>query len=277
MPDVNNLPTKVPTVITVFNTKGGSGKTTLASALAVQLAQHHSTAAIDLDRQGQLTTALGRKRDDGVAKWLTPIGGLRFEALFQEDFGSEKPHPAVLGSGVNTAGLDAMLAVYRVMGGLPEAIDNLYLRRRIERDLFVFDYAVLDTAAAGYLAELAVAAADIVVVPVSLRALDVDGTRSFADSVSAQVSAGTEIMLVPNRFDRRAPALARTHMAEIENIAGSKGWRMLPPIPESADVDKAFTQGVILAEARPTHAVSLGCAQITDTILATGKQGEPTR
>ena len=211
-------------LVSVANFKGGVGKTSTAAHLAMSAAlDGYKVLVIDLDSQGSMTSIFGGKVED---EWQTAFPllarhygeHLRMENQRRLDRG-EAPQPLeealstamemtagdviqnthwpnidLIGAQLNLYWAEFQVPVWR-MGlrswPLWDALSNALVNERIVDD---YDIILIDTPPAlGYLTINALAAADILLVPLGASFLEFDSTGRFFDmlySTFASVEEG---------------------------------------------------------------------------------------
>ncbi len=213
-------------VITVMATKGGTGKTTVAVNVAVELARHHphEVVLVDLDLMaGDLDLLLDLEPSATLAS------------------------VAIEGTELDTAGIKLALATHS--SGLlvlpaPEtlieadAIDPELVKLLLDLLRQSFPFVVVDTGpgAGGVLVEAAEAADDLVVV----ASADLGGLRSLRRSLDALDTlelATARRHLVLNRSD------VRTGIT-IEEVEAAVEMPVVQTIPEAAEIPIAANQGL---------------------------------
>ncbi|MAC77827.1 MAG: ATPase [Rhodobacteraceae bacterium] len=203
------LPAKI---VAVSNFKGGTSKTTTTAHLAMSAAlDGYKVLAIDLDSQGSLTSIMGGNISD---EWSTAFpllakdyaqalqeenaireaGGqppLPFDETLTEALGvsardiiqsTHWPNIDLLGAQLNLYWAEFQIPVWR-MGlrswPLWDALSNALINEGIVND---YDIIFIDTPPAlGYLTINALAAADILLVPLGASFLEFDSTGRFFD------------------------------------------------------------------------------------------------
>ena len=177
------------TTIVIASTKGGVGKTTTATALAVGLAQLEEVLLVDLDSQGQVSLHFGLPLRSGVYHWLS--GELPLEDCLYHG------RPSSLDILPGDSMTKALYA--RFQGG--EGSRHIAGRLR-ELDNSIAPFVVIDTAAGGLLQEAALMAADQVVVPFRCEAPSIDGLFASLELVK-QLAPDAQLTLLPTDFDIR--------------------------------------------------------------------------
>jgi len=199
-------------IISVANFKGGVGKTSTAAHLAMSAAlDGYKVLVIDLDSQGSMTSIMGGQVQD---EWQTAFPLLAkdyAEAVTAEnrerEFRSETPLPLdetltealninakdliqethwpnidLIGAQLNLYWAEFQVPVWRMQlrsWALWDALTNALSRDDI---LTEYDIIILDTPPAlGYLTINALAAADILLVPLGASFLEFDSTGRFFD------------------------------------------------------------------------------------------------
>jgi len=200
-----DLPAKV---VAVANFKGGVGKTSTAAHLAMSAAlDGYKVLVIDLDSQGSMTSIMGGKVED---EWQTafPLMAKDYALNVQaENRTRETPLPLdeTLTEALNVKARDLIQATHWPNIDLIGAQLNLYwaefqvpvwrmqlrswalwdaLSNALESEEILNDYDIilLDTPPAlGYLTINALAAADILLVPLGASFLEFDSTGRFFD------------------------------------------------------------------------------------------------
>jgi Flp pilus assembly CpaE family ATPase len=225
-------------VVTVFSAKGGCGKTTLATNIAVALADggHRRVCLVDLD------LAFG---DVGIMMQLTPDRGIG-DAIDARDRIDATMLRALLTP--YSPGLDVLLAPV----GPAEA-------ERVSRDVVVqllgaaqtmFDYVVIDTPA--QFTDHVLTALDLSHLHVLLTTPDIPALKNLRialDMFDLLNLPKENRIVVLNRSDARVGLTG----ADIERVIQSP---INAHVPSSRDVPVSINRGVPIVVDKPTHPVS---------------------
>lgn len=170
-------------IITIANQKGGTGKTTLALALAYYvLNSGNKVLCVDLDSQGNFTEALGGTQGAGS-----------FEAIKK---GST--HIQVTPSGLHLLAGSADLRTLKTEKGSALRLKNCL--KAIAKD---YDYIIIDTPpSGGELQYNALLAADKVIVPLEACVFGLQGFRMLAEDIAA-LGIKPELYVVIGKYNAR--------------------------------------------------------------------------
>lgn len=164
------------TVLTIFNQKGGVGKTTTAvNVSAAMAAANFRVLLIDLDSQGNASTALGvdrTSRGQGAYDFL--LGSDESAATVRES--------AIPGLSLVTGSMD-LVGAEMELSKLGDRHVQLSDRLRPIRD--EYDFILIDCPPSfGFLALNAILAADRLLVPVQCEYLSLEGLSHLRDTVN---------------------------------------------------------------------------------------------
>jgi chromosome partitioning protein len=174
-------------ILTLHTAKGGEGKTTAASNLAAVFARAGDLGVADrnlkvllvgLDSQGCLARVFGIPREE-IEPSLAPVfaGELAVEDVIRDTYLAPELSIITCGRGMKT--------ILKRMHHDPGASQRLRLALDAVRE--DFDLVVVDCAPAlGLPFEMAMAAADAYVVPLSLDFLGVEGVRTMFDELQEE-------------------------------------------------------------------------------------------
>lgn len=191
-----------PAVQVFINYKGGTGKSTIASNYAYNLAQMgFSVLAIDLDPQGHLTRALGIP-DENARLLATIMDGVVKNDLSQSIISIKNNLLHLIPSNVNQTMFERYLQQQNI------AVEaKLY--KLLQPVLPNYNYVIIDCAPSVSLVNInAMVAADDIIVPVIPDFLSYDGLNLLFKDISAlkenaALYHARQIKIVVNRYDQR--------------------------------------------------------------------------
>ena len=224
-------------IITIANQKGGTGKTTTAINLAAALAlAEKNVLLVDFDAQGNLATFLGFTPTPGaynlLAAYITSLA-----TLMRGDKG-EQIHAFIRKSGRDYLSLlpgNAETATAQAFMLSGERDLNL-IRRAVNEQFSKYDLVILDTAPSlGGILEMALWAADDVLVPVASETAGIEGARQTVATLKALTAHGWKGRLagvLPTFFDERTVE-RRESLHQLQEMFGKLA---LTPIHEATAV-----------------------------------------
>lgn len=180
-------------IATIYSPKGGVGKTTLITNLAVIAAKTKYVLAIDLDANGDTTSTLGHTPAPRAYQWLSD------DPTYPLNIDPRTPVVFPTAGEINLKLIPGNAAIERLTPLLmtdPQfTIQTLATRIRSMSD--AYDLTLIDTAyGAGTAARnAAIAAADVVVMPLEPSAYDLDKIEMIRRQAS-------RLIIVPNKVDR---------------------------------------------------------------------------
>ncbi|MBG0833276.1 AAA family ATPase [Planomonospora sp. ID67723] len=236
-------------IVTVLATKGGCGKTTVATNLAVALAAggRHRVLLVDLDVE------FG---DVAIALQLTPERGLA-DAVAMADRLDETGLRSLLTP--YRPGLDTLLAPVRPTDGEQVGGPLVGEVLRLARDMF--DYVVVDTPP--HFSDPALAALDVTDHFLVLAAPDVLTLKNTRIALET-------LELLGHPAERRIVTLNRSGSPVGLTPQDVERVLRVPPhahIPSSADVPLSLNRGVPLTADDPAHPVSRAISEIASRYL----------
>lgn len=255
-----------PYVLAVSITKGGTGKTTTASTLAVEMAAGgDAVVLIDCDTQGQAAHALGIAPPDRGPGLAAVIGG---RASAADALREARPATTGRGAVYLLAGSAALAGEAATMASDPAA-GLLAIRDAALAACAATGarYVVVDTPPGwGPLSLGALAAADAVLAPLPPHALAVEALATFDRHLSSvqrtRAAFGGEALpalsfVLPTMVAPRGVAPAAALEAVAAWAAGHRDRPVvLGAIPRTVRVEEAPTYGLAITEHTPDHAAA---------------------
>ena len=217
-----------PTVITISNMKGGSGKTTIAALLAYGLAsQVYRVLLIDLDPQAHLSS-LFLKIDE-----VTEVTDGSFNFAINGKYRIREVNLGDNVVGLLPAGLNYIMSVYT--GQIP-SWDSLALYARIVREPEInknYDLIICDTPPTPFPTTIwGLYAADYILVPTNYEELSIQGVKLFFRYIVPDVVFKSKkdvkiLGVVLNNVSKRLSAEARNVLErDLEKYVVSLSRRM---------------------------------------------------
>lgn len=221
--------------IVVASAKGGVTKTVTAVSVAYFLSTKGKTLIIDFDPQGQVALCFGLGPTSGVFDWLTGTRVLP-DAVVQAREGDSAMW--VLPGDSRTKAIEKK---YRNLSNG----DFAALVAAIGKVGEWFDYVVIDTAPSGVLQEVALAAADEVVVPFRSEVQGVDGAYGTL-AMLRELGSAARITLLPSDFFEHISEQAR-NLSDLTEQMGSQIMAPMPVVHRTA-VTVAVAEGKTIWE-----------------------------
>ena len=229
-----------PTLCIVASQKGGVGKTTSAISIAHKLALlGHETLLIDADPQGHAAISLGMNPEPCVFDWLcihyaeTETNSIR---------ATGRPMLTLIPGDSRTRQAEHLISLARVdlAAKLRSLSAAIVLRGQTPPA-----YIVFDTAAGGVLQEAILHLADIVVIPVRMESLGMDGANATL-GVLAQLRRHNmpEVIVLPVAY-RRGWA---EHDYQLVSLCDVHRERVALPVPARIAVAEAVACGQTVFE-----------------------------
>jgi pilus assembly protein CpaE len=244
---------RVGTTLATFSTKGGCGKSFLATNLAVVLAQRYpgEVVLVDLDLQAG---------DVSIMLQLMPERGLREVA----ELGDELDDEALAGFLTPAGELKVLAAPSHPVHA--EEVTAETVVRVLERLRTMFRWIVIDGPPS--FTDQMLASVEYIDTVIVVSSLDVPSIKNLRLSVDTLRELGfprDRLKLVLNRADSKVGLTVR----EVEK---SLGTRIDVTIPSSREVPYAVNQGVAIVTTRPRTPVAKALVAAVD-IITDGRSG----
>lgn len=172
-------------IFTVTNSKGGVGNTPTAVSLSQWLAEKNKVTLVDLDSQGDATKSVGLDLSDAAFNLLDGVPDDLQETRFA--------NLSLVAGGPSTDAIEEIVvARLRVNAS---AVQSLAGRLAKSLKGFGSDHFVIDTRKTGYVKEMAILSADVVIVPTTLDYGSVSNTIALVQRIAPTTEA--RIVVLP--------------------------------------------------------------------------------
>jgi pilus assembly protein CpaE len=245
-------------VVTIFSGKGGSGKTTLSTNVAVALAgAGRRVCLVDLDLMfGDVAIALQLPPDRSIADAVALAGKL--DKLGLESLVTRHP-----------SGVEAVLAP--VQPGSADTVSADVVAELITVARAMYDVVVIDTPPA--FTDHVLAAFDQTDEFLLLCALDVPSIKNLKltlETMELLRYARERWHLVVNRAD--------SHVGlSVSDVEKMVGLRSLANIPSDRMVPASLNRGVAIVAEHPKHAVSTTIRRLAADVLQSAPRATPAK
>lgn len=231
-------PAKRGEIVTIFSAKGGCGKTSLATNLAVVLAEDNSksVALVDLDLQ------FG---DVAISMHLAPNATWHDAVRIGDSLDAQAMRSLMTQHSSNVSVLAAPLDPSQADG-----IDIKLIHQALQIMATEFDYVVVDCPPA--LDDLVLTAFDASTTVALMATLDVPALKNMKltlETLKLIDYPTSRLRIVVNRADSKVGL-------DVGDVERTIGLPVAARIPSSVDVPFAANRGVVLASESPHHAVS---------------------
>lgn len=253
-------------IVAIHNQKGGTGKSTTATCLAVLLGlAQRDVVLIDGDPQGNATDAMGfRKRREKSAKGFAEfVQSKRTKRMIVQ---RKVQRGGVQGSiGVLTATKENLLALEAQLQHPMLSLNTNSIAEKLTALAETKDYVIIDTApGVTHLSVAALKAADVVIAPVIPTTWAIDGIKEVQATLEAVRETPTPLW----------PLLVMT----TRNIASRKSWEQLhetygdslfeQTIRRSGSVEGYESRGKTLLQVRSRSSAATDYVALTQEFLS---------
>jgi len=246
---------KVGTTVATFSTKGGCGKSFIATNLAAALADRYpgEVVLVDLDLQAG---------DAAIMLQLMPERGL----LETVEMGDDLDEEALAGFLTSSGDLKMLAAPPTPVAA--EAVQAADVVRVLDMLRRMFRWVVIDGPPS--FTDVMLSALDFVDLVVVVSSLDVPSIKNLKMSVATLFELGVtrnRMKLLLNRADSKVGLTIR----EVEK---SLGTTIDLTLPSSREVPFAVNQGIPIVRARPKAPVSKALFEVRDVVERLEQQGK---
>lgn len=249
-------------IVTVTNQKGGTGKSTTASALAAGLSlRGYKTLAVDLDAQGNLTYTFGADNTGATVLEVLTGDATAAEAIKHTQSCDVLPANKAL------AGADAYIKETGKEYRLKEALENVADQ---------YDYIIIDTPPAlGILTVNALTACQSVIIPSQADIYSIQGIEQLSETmkpVKKYCNPGLEIEgILLTRYSARS-VLSREVADMLEELAANLGTKLFKTkIREAIAVKEAQISQQSLFEYSPKAKPTEDYNALIDELIGEGR------
>jgi chromosome partitioning protein len=230
--------------------QGGAGKTTTAINVAHGLAQRgHRVLLVDLDPLGWAATSLEAEPAPGVAGLLLhgePLNVLVVKVREGLDL---------------LPGDSATKEVERVL--LQRGVDLARATQTLRQAVHGYDYAIVDTPSGGLMQDLALRAADLVLIAATPDYMGTQGMMGFLGLMADMGLAEQRALLLPALYDGRVRR-DREGVLEIQAVAAQRGLGVGPVIPKREEMREAAALGRTVWEHTPRRGHEKALQELCD-------------
>lgn len=251
-------------IINVISQKGGVGKTTLAISLGYYLSLylHLKILILDLDPQGHVAVGFGKKRDDGMYRWIVKRQSI--ESVSQK---------------IN----EYLFVISNDQSNLfiEEHINRASFREYILNDLIQqiegFDIIILDNSpsSTSVMHIMGLVASTHILIPVTMDYLSLDGMVHVLKTVHTltkypNIVAPTILGCVPFMFERKT-CETFTNLIELQKIVSPS--LILPFVPRDTHVREASSRGMTIWDYCPNSPAVIGVVGKSPVTNSLGRIG----
>ena len=238
-------------IVTITSQKGGVGKTTTAVSLAHGIARSgYRTILTDLDSQAHAAISLGLDPAPGVFNHLV-VGMAAADCLVS----TNRPGFQLLPGNSRTQSAQTFCQIENLGAGS--------LANTLKGIADLADALIVDTAASGLFQEAAIAAANLLIIPVRLEALGLDGVAATIQAAQ-KLNERCQIIILPTAMDKRV----KEHTLNLNLLHNAHPGLIAEPIPQRISVAEACAEGRTIWE-HPTNGAADAYQALVDRVIST--------
>ncbi|MCL1803905.1 MAG: AAA family ATPase [Eubacteriaceae bacterium] len=248
-------------ILTLFNQKGGVGKTTSAANISAALAEAgKKVLALDFDPQSNLSSGLGIQRK-----------GLK-RTIYSVLIGNSDINSAIVETTIN--GLDLIPASIDLAGSEIEMASEYQRETILKRALSglakTYDYIVIDCPPSlGLLPINALAACDGVLIPIQCEYYALEGVSQLINTVNLvkrSINPYLEITgVIMTMYDSRTN-LSQLVYEEVRNYFGVKVFETI--IPRNVRLAEAPSHGQVISQYDPKSKGAIAYASLVKELIS---------
>lgn len=221
-------------IITLTNAKGGVGVTATSVTLAQFMGMSSSTFIIDFDEQSDVAKSLNLQETEGVYNL--------FDAGQIEAFEIDLPAGNILNA--ITSNQDSIIALKDIFAAKlrmnPNALSLLAERLR---KMFASHNLVIDTAKSGIVRDVAVSAADIIIIPTALDSKSAANTVRMIEQMQTLKRETSKIVILPMFVVKRRATVQDEAIQMLIDATEGKATVYREGIPATVSLENAEWAG----------------------------------
>lgn len=256
-------------ILTIASSKGGVGKTTVASSLAAVLGEKTPVLAVDCDSNVSLTHALGRSAEAGADLGTALVALVGGDGC---DLGERIISTNCAGVDLLPANTVSMVRAERAMTGEPGS--ERLLRNGLHPLQERYDWIIIDTPAAlNNLTLAGTIAADAVIGVFQSEPLSIDGVMQLVNWLAKYGQEGLGLAearllgMVNNMYEPRRLLTSSVNEAVERTLAVRGHYLFRTKIPRRVNVASATWAGSSVTSTEPDSPAALALRELADEVL----------